>query len=141
MPVCIALFLAEAADMRDLREGGNGVMACGIIIAFVQAEMLRPLLRRLEALHHDALQRGGQERGIVDVGPSPGRAPRSTLGVPPQAAFHPFCPRSVGVRPPRSPPMRAVPMAASAACHGPSTPPNSSQVSTRTAQRRTQMPP
>jgi hypothetical protein len=132
----IELFLANAANMRAILEGRDGCMARGIVVALVQAEMLWRLRSRLGALHHDTLKRGGQELGIVDVGPSDGCARRTAISFYDYATFYPFFPRSVGLRPTKSPPMRALPIAVSAACHCQSPPPSSSQVSTSMAHRR-----
>ncbi len=50
-------------------------------------------------------------------------SPQSAGGAPPRwPLVHPLFPRSVGWRPTKSPPIRALPIAASAACHCQSTP-------------------
>ena len=49
---------------------GHGLVPRRIVIAFVQAEMLWPRLRRLRALHLDGLQGCCQQLRIVHVGPS-----------------------------------------------------------------------
>lgn len=82
-------------------------MPSGMVIALGQAKMRRSLRGRLGTRHHAGLQRGGPPLRVVAVGPSHGGAQGPTRGCHPEAPFHPFVPRSVGWRPPRSPPMRA----------------------------------
>jgi hypothetical protein len=55
LAVGIELFLADAPEMGDVLICRHGLMPSRMIIAFVQAEMLRPRLSRLGALHHDGL--------------------------------------------------------------------------------------
>lgn len=140
LAIRIELLLTDAPDMRDIMEGGNRFTARGIVVAFVQAEMLRRFRSGLGALHHDGLQGGGQELGIVDVRPSQGRAQRAAIRVDDQAPLYPFFPRAVGLRPTKSPPVRALPMAVSAACHCQSTPLRASHCSTNAAQMRSKIP-
>src|SRR5919109_1586023 len=136
----IELFLTDAPDIRGVVICRHRLMAGWIIIAFAHTKMLRPLSRRLGALHHAGLQGGGQQLGVVDIGRRDGGAQRPSRRFHHEAPFHPFFPRSVGLRPTKSLPIRALPMAASVACHCQSTPPNSAHAWTNTAQRRTRRP-
>jgi hypothetical protein len=76
----------------------------------------------------------------VDVGPSAHGAQGPTGRVHHEAPFHPLLLRSVGLGPTKSPPIRALLSMVSAACHGQSTPPNSWQAWTSTAQMRSKRP-
>jgi hypothetical protein len=115
-------------------------MAGRIVIPLVQTEVLGLLGRRLRPIHHHGLESGDQQLRVMDIRPRDGRPQRACRRLDHQAAFYPFFPRSVGLRPTRSPPMRALPMAVSAACHCQSTRCSSSQASTSTAQRRAKIP-
>jgi hypothetical protein len=76
----------------------------------------------------------------MDICPGDARAQRASRGLDHEAVFHPFFPRSVGLRPTGLPPMRALAMAMSATCYSQLTPCGSSQASTNTAQRRSKIP-
>ena len=121
--------------MRRLPVRRDGLIASRMVIALIQTQGLGLPLRRLRPLHHDGLEGGRQERGVLDIRPGPHYAQRASRRFDHQAAFHPFLPRSVGLRPTTSPPRRALPMAVSAACHGHSTPCHAAQASTSPAQR------
>ncbi len=140
LPGRMALLLADTPPRREVLLCRHGLMARRGVVALPQAEVRRRLFRRLGALPRDALERGGQELGIVAIGPRDGGAPGPSGRVYPEAPLHPLLPRSVGLRPTQSPPLRAWPMAASAACHGPSPPPSASPGSTTTAQMRPKVP-
>jgi hypothetical protein len=118
----------------------RGLMARGMIVALIQTGMLRRLGRGLWPLDDDGRERLRAQCGVVHVGSGRGDPQGTAIGFHDEAALHPFFPRSVGLRPTRSPPMRALPMAASAACHCQSTPPNASQACTRVAQIRSKTP-
>ena len=132
--------LTHASDMWGVSRCGCGRIAGRMIVALVQTAVLGHLLGRLRPISHAGPTRGRQELGVVDVGPSHGGAQGPARRVHAHAACHPFCPRAVGLRPPRSPPIRALPLMASAACHCPSTPPHAGQASTSTAQRGSKRP-
>jgi hypothetical protein len=97
-----------------------------VIVAGVQAEVLWLGLGRLWALDHDRLDRLGQQQVVVDVGRGDDDCQRSTTALDQQAFFEPFLPRSVGLGPIWSPPLRALPSAPSAACQRQSTRPSTS---------------
>jgi hypothetical protein len=65
-----------------------------MIIALVQTEGLGQRGRRPR--YHHGPERGGQELGVVDVGPSPGGAQGPARRCHHHVACHPCCPRSVG---------------------------------------------
>jgi hypothetical protein len=49
---------------------GDCLMAGQIIVALVQAEVLRQLFGRPRPIHHDGLQSGRQELAVLDIGSS-----------------------------------------------------------------------
>ena len=62
----VPLLLPNAPDMRTVLVGGNGPVACGIVIPFVQAQVLRDL----GAPHYHAPQGRSQHFRVMDVGSS-----------------------------------------------------------------------
>ena len=62
----VQLLLPNAPDMRTVPEGSNGPVAGGIVIPFVQAQVLGAF----RACHYDALQGRPQEFRVMDVGSS-----------------------------------------------------------------------
>jgi hypothetical protein len=96
-----------------------------VILAGVQAEVLRLGLGRLWALDHDRLDRLGQQQVVVDLGRGDDDGQWPALSLDQQTFFEPCLARSVGLGPMWSPPLRAFPRAPSAACQRQSTKPNS----------------
>jgi hypothetical protein len=105
--------------MRNVLIGGDGLMARRIVITFVQAETLRRFGTRPWALDHDGLEGSSRQLAVVCVGASHGGPEQASSCVHDQVPLYPSLPRSVGLRPTRSPPSRAFPMVVSAACHFP----------------------
>lgn len=91
-------------------------VASGIIIRFVQTQMLRMTASRFGSLHDDCFQSLFQEFGIVDIGRCNHDRQRPTSSIGQNAAFRPVFRSIGGVGTNRAPPNRALPMAVSAAC-------------------------
>src|SRR5262249_10285331 len=92
---------------------------------------LRFFLGWLWALDHDCLDRLIQQEMVVDISRGNHDCQRPALPIDQQAFFEPFLPRSVGLGPIWSPPLRALPIDPSAACHCQSTSPNTSHSARR----------
>ena len=67
-----------------------------MVIALVQAEVLGLLLGRQGALHDNGLESGGQQLGVMAIGPGDGGSPRASRRLNHEAPFPPLVPRSVG---------------------------------------------
>ena len=143
----VQLLLSNAADMGTVSECGNGTVACGIVIPFVQAQVLgcflskrRTFRRGFGAGHDYTLQSPLQQLRVVDVGSGHHHAQGSAFRVDQHALLAPrFTPvRGVGSN--GAPPKRALPMEQSADCHSQFTPPNSWHSSIRTAQMPSSAP-
>ena len=94
----------------------NRLSSSGVVIAFVQAQMLGLFLARLRSLDHDCFDGSLQQFRIVDVGSGNGHAQRSALLIDEQAAFGAVFSAIRGVRTDTIPPKRAFAMAPSALC-------------------------
>ena len=111
-------------------------MACGIVIPFVQAQVLSAW----RACHYYTLQGRSQEFRIMDVGSSHRYAQGSAYCVDQDASS---CSRLCAGRwgcVQWRPPKRALPIEQSADCHSQFTPPNSWHSSIRTAQMASSAP-
>jgi len=112
----------------------------GIVIAFIQAQVLRRIVRRLRPIHHDRLDGLLQQLGVVDVGARHDHAQGAAVRLDDHTAFGAVFPAIRGVGTNLVPPKRALPIAPSALCQRQSTPPNASQFSTSVAQIRFKTP-
>ena len=133
----VQLLLPNAPDMRTVPEGSNGPVAGGIVIPFVQAQVLGAF----RACHYDALQGRPQEFRVMDVGSSHHHAQGAASCVHQDALLAPSFAPVGGVASNSAPPNRALPMEQSADCHSQSTPPNSWHSSIRAAQMPSSTPP
>ena len=133
----VQLLLPNAPDMRTVPEGSNGPVAGGIVIPFVQAQVLGAF----RACHYDALQGRPQEFRVMDVGSSHHHAQGAASCVHQDALLAPSFAPVGGVASNGAPPNRALPMEQSADCHSQSTPPNSWHSSIRAAQMPSSTPP
>ena len=111
-------------------------MTGGIVIPFVQAQVLHAFRAR----DYNVLQGRSQEFRIMDVGSSHRHAQGPACCVDQDALLAPSFAPVGGVGSNRAPPKRALPMEQSADCHSQSTPPSSSQPSTRAAQMPSSTP-
>ena len=132
----VQLLLPNAPDMSTVLVGGNCPVACGIVIRFVQAQVLSAWRAR----HYYALQGRSQEFRIMDVGSSHRYAQGSAYCVDQDALLAPGFAPVGGVASNGAPPKRALPIEQSADCHSQFTPPNSWHSSIRTAQMASSAP-
>ena len=132
----VPLLLPNAPDMRTVLVGGNGPVACGIVIAFVQAQVLSPLGTR----DCYAFQGRSQEFRVMHVGSSHRYAEGSACCVDQEALLAAGFAPVGGVASNSAPPKRALPIEQSADCHSQFTPPNSWHSSIRTAQMPSSAP-
>src|SRR6266487_6021364 len=93
------LQLAHALNVRRVLMLGNHFLALGVVVAFVQAKMLRIFSRRLRPIHDDGLDGILQELVIVDIGTVNRDAERTALLVDDQTAFDTVFPAIRGVAP------------------------------------------
>jgi len=113
----LRLLSASGADVPAVAVLFDNFPARPVIVAGVQAQVLWLGLGRLWALNHDRLDCLGQQQVVVDVGWGDDDSQRPSLTIDQQGFFEPHLPRSVGLGPILSPPLRALPKAPSAACH------------------------
>src|SRR5215210_562204 len=136
----IELLFADAPDVWDViaffREFSGG----SLVIAFVQAQILRRALGGLWALDHDGIERGFKELEVGYVRPGYHYSQRSSVGLDQKGALHSVLPSIGGIGAYLVPPKRALPIAPSAACHSKFTPPSSSHSSMSLSQIRSNMP-
>ena len=78
--VGIFLFFADAANMRCVARLLGGVFTTGIVVGFVQTQMLRLFFARLPTINHDCIERGGEQMRVIGVG-----AAEANTGRPPLA--------------------------------------------------------
>jgi hypothetical protein len=76
--------MSHIACLRHDRLGG------GVVIALVQAEVLRGLLCGLRTFHHDRFKGGLQQLGIGYVGPRNHEAKRTAAALGKQAPLDPL---------------------------------------------------
>lgn len=124
----IELLFADATHVSDVTVLLDGGFGGRIVVAFVQAQMLRLLLGGLGTLDYDRLQRVGQQLGVVYVGTGKHYRQRAATCFDEQALLGAGL-ASIGgiganalfVRPFLGTP-RALPSIQSAACHSQLTP-------------------
>ena len=88
-------------NMRNIAPRPHLLVSHLASVAFVNAEVLRPFLRRLRPLNHDRVQRLGQQLHVVSVGPGDDKRERGATAVHQQAALGPFfSPDQSGCSPP-----------------------------------------
>jgi hypothetical protein len=143
MPFAIPLvefLFADTPNVRNIviliRRGAS----CRIVIALIQAQVLRRIVRRLRPIHNDRLNGLSQQLAVVDVGTGHNHAQRPPVGLDDQTALGAVFRTIRGVGTDMVPPKRALPIAPSALCHRQSTPSNSSQSLTSVAQIRSRTP-
>ncbi len=116
------------------------LMTRWVVIPFVQAQVLRLLLGGRWPRHHYGIKCCIKQLGVVTIRSCYDHRERSTPLFHQQAPLYSILPSVCGVATHRVPPKRALPIAASAACHSQLTPPSSSHSSTKVAQRRSNTP-
>lgn len=115
-------FFTTAAYVRGERELGGKLAHLVVVVAAVEAEILRPLPGRLGPLDRDRLERGAAELEVVQVRARWRDRERDALTLGEERSFRPFLARSVGFGPVSSPPSGALPSAPSIASHSHSIP-------------------
>ena len=63
----VQFLLADPADVRDVAGGLGRLSAARVVVALVEAEVLRELAG-VRALDDDRLDRGGEQLRVVDIG-------------------------------------------------------------------------
>jgi len=114
--------LAAGADVAGEAELGGELAHLVVVVAAVEAETLRPLVRGLGPLDRDRLDRGAGELEVVQIRAGRFDAELDALALAKEAPFRPFLALSVGFGPVRSPPKGAFPSAPSSASHSHSIP-------------------
>lgn len=136
----IQFLFADPPNVRDIVSFHRRGVSRGIVIAFVQTQMLRRVVRWLRPIHNNRLNGLSQQFAVVDVGARHDHAQRSATGLDDHTAFGAVFRTIRGVGTDMVPPKRALPIAPSALCHRQSTPSNSSQSLTSVAQIRSRTP-
>src|SRR5215217_3263326 len=90
------LLLADSADVWDVLGVVGRVSARGVVVALVQAQVLRVLVW-VRAIHHYGLNSRLEQLGVVAVGPVDDHAQRAALLVHHDAAFRALFPAVGGV--------------------------------------------
>ncbi len=132
----VEFLFADSANVRSVFVLPGRLVARRIVVAFVQAKMLRFGLGRTRPLYDHGFQRSVQQFGVVNVCAGHDDRQRAALPLYQQAAFYAVFRTIRRVRADIIPPKRALPIAASAACHSQSTSPNSSHMLTIADQMR-----
>src|SRR3954467_14308357 len=140
LPLQLLGLLAPGSHVRREAELLHQVPRVVVVVSLVQAHPLRLLRRRFGAFHRDALQRRLDQLLIVAVGPSTAKPTGTPAASVSRLRLVPCLPRSVGLRPVRSPPSGALVIAPSIASHSPSSPLISSYSRSPVAQRLTKTP-
>jgi hypothetical protein len=97
LPARIEFFLADPANMRRGAVIQSCLMAGRIIVALIQAEMLRPLSSWLRPLDNNRIERLRQQLGVVNVGSSNGNPEGASIGFHHEAALYPLLPPIRGI--------------------------------------------
>lgn len=132
----VELLLADATDVRRVLFLLDGRVSGGVVVRFVQAQMLGVTPGRLGSLDNDRIDRPLQQFGVVDICACQSDAQRAAVCIDDYAAFRAGFAAIRGIRADKIPPKRALPMAPSALCHSQLTPPRSWQFSTSNPQMR-----
>ena len=138
--IVVPFFLADPPNMRPVILLRHSCSAGGIVVAFIQAQVLRILFRWMGPLDDDRRDGLLQQLGVMDVCAGHHHPQRAAVGLDDHTALGAIFPAIRGVGADLVPPKRALPIAPSALCHRQSTPPSSSQFSTSVAQRRSKTP-
>src|SRR5215210_6829632 len=137
----VELLLADAPYVGSVAAGVHRFLNyLPLVVALVQAQMLRSFLRRLGTLDDDGVERGREQLEVGNVGSSHDHRKRSSVGVDQEGAFDADFGSIGGIGAHEVPPKRALPIAPSAACHSKSTPPISSHSSMSLSQMRSNTP-
>src|SRR6266536_983644 len=134
---------ALVTDERDVRivvvvDAGAPTML--VVVALVEAQVLPPTFLDRRPLQDDSLDGLLQELGVRDVGAGHDHRERATVGLDQDGALHAGLGAVGRVRANKVPPILALPIDVSAACHSQSHPPRSSHASWTTAQMRSKIP-
>src|SRR5215210_8155924 len=123
-----------AASLHRLLEGHP------LVVALVQAQMLRSSLRWFGAIDYDSVEGGFEQLEVRDVSPGHNHRERAAIGLHKKGALDAHFGSVGGIGAYEVPPKRALPIAPSAACHSKSTPPRSSHSSMSLSQMRSNTP-
>src|SRR5487761_1253355 len=124
---------ADAADVRDVAGRRAGGLAGRVVVGLVQAEVLRELAG-VGSLDHRRFQRGGEQPGVVDVGALDLDPERAAAALYVETLLRAWLGSIGGIRPLFAPPMRALPIIPSTACHSQSRSPSASHSDASAAQ-------
>ena len=125
MATRVQLLLTDPTNVRRMPTAGRGGMTRRVIIPFIQTQMLFMARRGSGLGPHDGRQRAFQQLGVRHVRRIDHHAQRTAVGFHNHTAFYAVFAAIRGVFAHLVPPKRALPIAASALCHCPSTPPSS----------------
>jgi hypothetical protein len=147
----VQLFFTDAADMRCVAELRHGGFARGIIVAFIQTQVLRRGFSRLGPLDDNGIERQGKQLRIWSIGPADAGSEGPTVPLDQQAFLDARLATVTGIGAntfvltpllpmplPGTP--RALPRQPSAACQCQSTPCRSSHLVSRMAHKISKMP-
>src|SRR5215218_4984621 len=137
---CRILLLADGPDVRGVAVALHHLPSWLLIVALVQAQVLRSLLGGFGTLHHDRFYGVLKQLEVCYVGSGYHHRKRTAIGLDQDRAFDAHLGSIRGIGAYLVPPKRALPIAPSAACHSKSTPPSSSHSSTNSAQMRSRTP-
>jgi hypothetical protein len=115
-------FLAAGADVGGEAELGRELAYLVVVVAGVEAEVLRPLRARLGTVDRDRFECLPGQLEVDLVGGRRGDRERDALALGEEALLRPFFALSVGLGPVSSPPSGAFPKAPSSASHSHSIP-------------------
>lgn len=134
MALVIPLLLANATNVRDVPKLLRHLPSGGIVVAFVQTEMLGLFRRWGWPVDHDGIEGRFEQQMIVPIGSGNTDRQGTTGRIDEHAVFHAILATVRGVGSDMIPPKRAFRIAASTDCQSHSTPPSASHSSTSTAQ-------
>src|SRR4051794_16911363 len=132
--------VADQRDMRFVVMVDAGAPTSRVVVAFVQAQVLRILGFWFGSLQHDGPNGPVQQLGVWHIRAGDRDRQRPTVLFHQEAFLHAALGPVRRVGADQAPPFRALPRAPSAACHSQSQPPSSSQASWITAQIRSKIP-
>ncbi len=118
--------LAARADVGAETEPVGELVHLGVVVALVQAETKRPVLRGVRPVDQDLFERRAEELEVVDVGPGDLKPDRDAAAFAKERALRPLLALSVGFGPVAAPPSGAFPLAPSQESHSHSIPFSSS---------------
>src|SRR5215211_152320 len=136
----VELLLSNASDVGYVASLLHKLPARTIVVAFIQAQVLRSLLGGSRAIDHDGIERRLQQLEIRHIGSGHNHRERAAIGFHKERSLDAHFGSVSGIGAYEIPPKRALPIAPSAACHSKSTPPISSHSSMSFSQMRSNTP-